>query len=96
MGTIGQLTLDQIFAYGRDLTIAGTVLTLGWKSRGVWEKCQSFLDRIETFMGRMEQGMETLLTNHMEHIEKDIRVLARHIRPEEIDAEIQEDHGSGS
>lgn len=66
------ITIGQIFEWGKNLSITVALLTFVWKARGVWDKVQAFIDRFEKHMGTMEAGMNTLLTNHLEHLPQDI------------------------
>lgn len=71
-----QLTLGQASAALRDLTVVFFMISAAWKSRGLYERAIRFLDRIMTHMDVMEQGMKTLLTNHLSHMEEDLRAIA--------------------
>lgn len=78
-----QLTLGQVSSALRDFAVVGFLFTVAWKSRGVWEHVKKFFERLTTFMVRMEndsafvrQGMQTLLSNHLTHIEADLKALA--------------------
>lgn len=93
MGTLDQLTIGQVLSYARDFTIAGTLATVIWKFRGVWDACKNFVARIEKHMDVMEDGMHTMLDNHMTHIERDLRKLAG---TEDADVEIPKNSGNGS
>jgi hypothetical protein len=67
------ITLGQVSSSLRDLTVVGVLLTISWKSRGVYEAAKNFFGRLTTHMDVMERGMNTLLTNHLSHIEADLR-----------------------
>jgi hypothetical protein len=71
------LTLGQISSALRDFTVVGVLLTVAWKSRGMYESAKNFFERLTKHMDKMESGMETLLTNHLFHIEKELKVMAR-------------------
>jgi hypothetical protein len=70
------LTLGQISSVARDFTIVGVLLTSAWKIRGVYENVKSFFSRLTAHMDIMENGMRTLLSNHLHHIEKDLKILS--------------------
>jgi hypothetical protein len=70
-----QLTLGQVSSTLRDFTVVGVLLTVAWKTRGVYEHAKNFFERLTTHMDVMEEGMQTLLTNHLTHIEKDLKTL---------------------
>jgi hypothetical protein len=72
------LTLGQISSTLRDFAIVGFLLTVAWKSRGYYEIAKNFFSRVITHMDTTEAGMNTLLTNHLVHIEKDLKQMARH------------------
>jgi hypothetical protein len=71
------LTLGQVSSVLRDFTVVGVLLTIAWKSRGVYEAAKSFFKRLTTHMDVMERGMDTLLTNHLSHIEKSLKQMTR-------------------
>ena len=70
------LTLGQISSTIRDFTIVGFLIGGAWKARGVFEQILGFFKRLTTHMEIMERGMSTLLTNHLLHIEKDLKHIA--------------------
>ena len=70
------LTLGQAASALRDFTVVGVLLTLAWKSRGFYEEAKRFFQRWTDHMDVMESGMTTLLTNHLTHIEADLKSLA--------------------
>lgn len=70
------LTLGQISSFFRDFTIVGVLLTSAWKTRGLYESVRHFFGRLTTHMDVMENGMATLLTNHLHHIEQDLKFLS--------------------
>ena len=88
-----QLTLGQVSSALRDFTVVGVLLTVAWKTRGFYETVKNFFERLTTFMDVMEndsafikEGMQTLLTNHLTHIEADLRKMT-HRQVRATDAE---------
>jgi hypothetical protein len=80
------LTLGQVSSALRDFTVVGALLTLVWKTRGIYESAKSFFERLTTHMDTMESGMDRLLSNHLFHIEKDLRLMAhRQVRATEAE-----------
>lgn len=80
------LTLGQVSSTLRDFTVVGVLLTVAWKTRGMYEAAKNFFERLTRHMTVMEQGMQTLLNNHLSHIEKDLRAMAHHqVRASESD-----------
>src|SRR5271156_4200647 len=71
------LTLGQVSSVLRDFTVVGVLLTVAWKTRGIYEAAKNFLNRLTTHMDIVEDGLDTLLTNHLLHIEKDLKIMAR-------------------
>jgi len=63
------ITLGQVSSSVRDFAIFGVLITLTWKSRGLYEAVTAFFNRTIKHMDVMEAGMTTLLTNHLAHIE---------------------------
>lgn len=81
-----QWTLGQVSAVVRDLSIVGILVGASWKLRGAYEAVVKFVERTETHMDVMEAGMDTLLTNHLTHIEKQINKMAeRHVRASDME-----------
>lgn len=92
------LTLGQVSSTLRDFTIVGVLLTGAWQARGVYEAMKGFFRRLTTHMDVMEKGMNTLLTNHLAHIEASLKQMTRHqIRAtdeEQVQYEIEDESGS--
>lgn len=88
-----QLTLGQISAAARDISIVGALITASWKLRGVYEQAADFFKRVNKFMEVMETGMTTLLTNHLAHIEVDLKTIARNQERASEQVEIVADAG---
>lgn len=90
-----QVTLGQVSSSLRDFTIVGFLVGGAWKARGIFEGGVKFIKRLTTHMDVMETGMSTLLTNHLFHIEKDLKRMAhRQVRAtveEQVDYENQDD-----
>jgi len=87
MQPLSQINIGQIISYARDLSIAATVIAVGWKilraisgiawkARGIWEEIQTFIHRITQHMETMENGMKVVLENHLTHIEDHLANLA--------------------
>ncbi len=70
------LTLGQVSSALRDFTVVGVLLSLAWKTRGFYETAKNFFQRLTTHMDTMERGMSTLLTNHLPHMEQELKMLA--------------------
>ena len=91
------LTLGQVSSALRDFTVIGFLLTIAWKSRGVYEAAKNFFKRLTTHMEVMETGMNTLLHNHLFHMEADLRTMAhRQIRAteaERVQYELEDESG---
>lgn len=63
------ITLGQVSSSLRDFAIVGVLITTSWKARGAYEAVTQFFTRTIKHMDVMESGMNTLLTNHLAHIE---------------------------
>lgn len=78
------ITLGQVSSSIRDFAIVGVLIGSAWKARGGYDIVRNFFERTTKHMDVMEQGMQTLLTNHLAHIEIDLRNMAsRQIRASE-------------
>jgi hypothetical protein len=80
------LTLGQVSSALRDFTVVGFLLASAWKLRGAYELGKQFFERLTTHMDVMEESMQTLLTNHLHHIEADLRSMT-HRQVRATDAE---------
>jgi hypothetical protein len=81
---VSALTIGQISSSLRDFAFVGGVITVVWKGRGVYETVKGFFQRTVEHMDKMEEGMQSLLSNHLFHIEKDLRNMAsRQVRATE-------------
>lgn len=70
------LTLGQVSSALRDFSIVGVLVIGAWKARGFYEVAANFFERMTKHMDVMETGMSTLLTNHLAHIEADLKTLS--------------------
>ena len=77
------LTFKEVADVLYDLALPSLLITLVWKSRGVYDKAESFLTRAVNHMDVMEKGMTLLLSNHAPHIEAYLRTLAQRETGEE-------------
>jgi hypothetical protein len=73
---LGAVTLGQVSSALRDLTVVGTLLMVAWKTRGIYDSAKSFFERLTAHMDVMERGMTTLLSNHLTHIEADLKTIS--------------------
>lgn len=73
-----------------DLALPSLLITLAWKSRGLYDDAKSFLTRAVTHMDVMEKGMTLLLSNHAPHIEAYLRTIAQ--REEAGDSNVEDNN----
>lgn len=78
-----QLTLGQVSSALRDFTIVGVLVGGAWKARGIFEAAKHFFERLTTFMEVVQddsafirEGMQTLLHNHLTHMEADLKAIS--------------------
>lgn len=78
-----QWTLGEVSSAIRDFSIVAVLITAAWKARGLYEDGVKWFQRWNRHMEVMEQGqtqlltgMETLLGNHLKHIEADLAQLS--------------------
>ena len=85
----GSLTLGQLSSSLKDFSIVGFLIGVAWKARGFYELASGFFNRITKHMDAMEHGMNTLLTNHITHMEEDLRLMSgrrvEHVIVAEVD-----------
>jgi hypothetical protein len=77
------LTLGQVSSTLRDFAVVGFLVGVAWRARGGFELVKKFFERLTTFMDTVEQdsafireGMQTLLHNHLTHIEADLKTIS--------------------
>ena len=62
--------LTEVFGYARDLSVIGFVILIAWKARGPWDSVINFIDRVTEFMDIMKDHADTLVTNHLKHLQE--------------------------
>lgn len=77
------VSVGQIVAVLRDGAFIGGMCIFGWKARSWFQPIFDFFKRANDFMTSMEEktdridtGMQTLLTNHLSHIELDLKTMS--------------------
>jgi hypothetical protein len=70
---IGQMPFGEVISSVRDVVVVFTVLTFGWKVRSWVQPAIDFFDNANQFMADTRKDMQTLLNNHLSHIESDLR-----------------------
>jgi hypothetical protein len=83
MQPLDQVTLGQLITYGRDLSIAGVILKLGWEARGVVQSIKTFGSDVHNFMASVNSKLDSLnanvnlaMTNHLPHFEEHLGNIA--------------------
>ncbi len=71
-----------------DFALPSFLITVAWKSRGLYDDAKAFLIRAVNHMDVMEQSMAVLMNNHAPHIEAYLRTLAER----ESKANVKDDH----
>ncbi len=77
------LTVGAVISAIRDIGFIAGLVVFGWKVRDWVQPLVKFFERADKHMDIMESGMNALLTNHLKHIETDLRTLTG--RKSEID-----------
>lgn len=82
-----QLDVSQFIAALRDLSFVVGLSVLGWKARtwlqpayDFFNRAEKHMDRVETGLSNMENGMSILLENHMTHVQNSLEILAKEKR----------------
>ena len=78
MTPITQMTIGELASSIRDATIIAATILVGWKARGWIQPCLDFFKKADTFMDSMTLGMNILLTNHLPHLQKDLKNVCKH------------------
>ena len=68
--------ISELLGWIREVTIIGTIMVLGWKSRGIWQGVVDFSTRITKHMDLMEEFAGNVVNNHLKHIERDLAKMA--------------------
>lgn len=69
-------SITMVLSWLREIMIIAGIGVLGWKSRGAFQSVIDFKDRVVRHMNAMEGFAETVLENHLKHIEKDLSKLS--------------------
>lgn len=93
MTPFSQMSVGDLISSLRDITLILTTLTVGWKLRSWVQPVIDFVKRADRFFTlgeahiiRVEDGMNKLLNNHLDHIQADLGHLSgREVRKNEID-----------
>jgi hypothetical protein len=67
------MTVGEAVSTLRDITIIVGLVLSGWKARDWFQPVFDFFKNANQFMVDMRRDMQTLLTNHLSHIESDLR-----------------------
>lgn len=68
---LSSINLTSLLGYLRDLSVILTLLTVVWKIRGAWDEVINFRQDCTRFMTKMEVHADTMVNNHLKHIEED-------------------------
>lgn len=58
------------------LAVIAGITTVAWRARGIWDDAKDFLTRVEEHMNSMEKFAQTVMSNHMYHMQEYLRQLA--------------------
>ena len=61
--------LTEFFGYARDLSVVGVIILGAWKARGIWDSAERFILGINLFMKSMAEHADTLVNNHLKHLQ---------------------------
>jgi len=64
------VTITQVLGWARDLGFLGALIIIAWNARGKWDGAKSFIAETRAFMKTMTNHADTLVTNHLEHLQK--------------------------
>lgn len=77
------VTLGQVISNLKDGAFIIGIVVLGWKARGIVQPLINFFEASTKHMLVMEQGiillqtgMNTLLTNHLPHLEQELKAIS--------------------
>jgi hypothetical protein len=62
--------LTTLFGYARDISVVSGILVVAWKARGMWDSVAAFITKVGTFMDTMTAHADTLVSNHLNHLQK--------------------------
>lgn len=63
-------TIKTLLGYTRDLSIIGALFVVAWRARGIWDTVTEFIKKIQDFMTTMTTHADTLVNNHIKHLEE--------------------------
>lgn len=73
MLNINSMTVGEALSSLRDILFVIGMAIFGFKVRSWIQPAISFFERANDFMESMQKDMQTLLTNHLSHIEHDLK-----------------------
>lgn len=76
MTPLAQMTIGEAISSVRDITVVAGILIIGWKARSWIQPFIDFFEESKDFMKSMRRDMQTLLTNHLHHIEADLKTMS--------------------
>lgn len=79
------VTFGTVSSFVRDFSIVGTLIVIVWKARGVYESITKFFERTTTHMDVMERDMQALLTNHLPHLELELKSMSKNAEYVHVD-----------
>src|ERR1700690_1750979 len=72
-----EMTVSTLLSWARDGVIILSIVTFGWKVRGVFQDAKDFISAIRKHMLKMEHFAYRLEMNHLKHMELYLYKLAK-------------------
>jgi|SRR5208337_106838 len=79
---INQLTVTTVLGWVRESTTILFLVGLIWAARGFFEDAKTFIKDIRKFMEVMTTFAETVVNNHLKHIERDLAFAVKVLKEE--------------
>lgn len=74
--SLTSLTLGEVFSFLRDMSYLVGLAVFGWHVRGIVQVLKNFVQRVSAHMDSMELFANTVVNNHLRHIEADMKLLS--------------------
>ena len=68
-------SISMVLVWIREIAIIVSIAVVGWKTRGAWQGVLDFSNRVVKHMETMEGFAQTVVENHLKHLERDVAKL---------------------
>jgi hypothetical protein len=88
MINLSAISIGEALSSLRDLIFIIGLSFLGWRARSYMQPVFDFFKRANHHMDIVETGMNTLLTNHMHHLQADAKSIKEALVPKRVETDL--------